>query len=137
MVVVKMVINYSKMYKIDMNAMEKIRQKQLNDSEMKTFQGKDDGDTLNYTSEDKLAMNEYQVQFDPMANTNADGFAFGALEPGCEVSQEVIDSNFPDSPGKEWFEKEPNSRPNSKPTSGNEAKRLENMPEDKEFEDDE
>lgn len=141
LVVVKMISNYTKLRQIDMNAMEKIRQKQLNDSEMKQFAAGGDGDTLNYTSEDKLAqVNEYQTQFDPLENmrkTAAEGFAFGALEPGCDVSQEVMESKFPESsPGQEWFEKEPDSRPNSKPTSGN-ANSRKVLAEDQELEDDE
>lgn len=78
------------------------------------------GDTLNYTSEQKC-LDELPMQFDPtsaMAKTNADGFVFGALEPGCDEFEEI------------------DSRPNSKPTSG-ELKTREVVAEDRELEDDE
>lgn len=104
-VLTKFVMNYSKLQQLDM---QKIKNKQFNDTqEMKKFD--QDGDTLNYTSEQKC-LDDLQMQYDPtMAKTNADGFFFGNLEPGNE--------------GQEGEDFEAASRPDSKPTSGEQDKR--------------
>jgi hypothetical protein len=87
-VVTKFIINYSKLQQLDM---QKIRDKQFNNTQEMTMKKFDqDGDTLNYTSEQKC-LDDLQMQYDPtiaMSKTNADGFVFGNLEPGCEEDAE-------------------------------------------------